>query len=132
MGGGAGGRTGWRVVNSAFNAALGWQSFDRQFEPYLRAFIAAPLWCGLGCSSRTDVYTYMIVVLVINHTYTSHDISYVHLLSGRIPDVRGPAAKAGHWHLPGWAGWLLRHVMATHFVGIPLEILAPDTVNHAT
>ncbi len=27
--------------------ASGWQSLDRQFEPYLRAFMAAPLWCGL-------------------------------------------------------------------------------------
>ncbi len=26
--------------------ASGWQSFDRQFEPYLRAFMAAPLRCG--------------------------------------------------------------------------------------
>ena len=34
--------------------ASGWQSFDRQFEPYLRAFMAAPLRCGLGCRSRTD------------------------------------------------------------------------------
>jgi hypothetical protein len=29
--------------------ASSWQSFDRQFEPYLRAIMAAPLWCGLGC-----------------------------------------------------------------------------------
>jgi hypothetical protein len=34
--------------------ASGWQSFDRQYEPYLRAFMAAPLRCGLGCRSRTD------------------------------------------------------------------------------
>jgi hypothetical protein len=32
----------------------GWHSFDRQFEPYLRAFMAVPLRCGLGCRSRTD------------------------------------------------------------------------------
>ncbi len=34
--------------------ASGWHSFDRQFEPYLRAFMAEPLRCGLGCRSRTD------------------------------------------------------------------------------
>jgi hypothetical protein len=34
--------------------ASGWQSFDRQFEPYLLAIMAAPLRCGLGCRSRTD------------------------------------------------------------------------------
>ncbi len=34
--------------------ASGWQSFDRQFKPYLRTFMAAPLRCGLGCRSRTD------------------------------------------------------------------------------
>ncbi len=34
--------------------ALVWQSFDRQFESYLRAFMAAPLWCCLGCHSRID------------------------------------------------------------------------------
>jgi hypothetical protein len=33
--------------------ASGWQSFDRQFEPCLRAFMAAPLRCGLGWRSRT-------------------------------------------------------------------------------
>jgi hypothetical protein len=26
--------------------ASGWQSFDRQFEPFLHAFMAAPLRCG--------------------------------------------------------------------------------------
>jgi hypothetical protein len=26
--------------------ALGWQSFDRQFKPYPRAFLAAPSWRG--------------------------------------------------------------------------------------
>jgi hypothetical protein len=34
-----------------------WQSFDCQFDPYnvyLSALMAAPLWCGLGCISRTD------------------------------------------------------------------------------
>jgi hypothetical protein len=34
--------------------ASGWQLFDRQFQPCLRAIMAAPLWCGLGCRSRTD------------------------------------------------------------------------------
>jgi hypothetical protein len=37
--------------------ASGWQSLDRQFEPYLRAFTMVPLrcaGCGLGCPSRTD------------------------------------------------------------------------------
>jgi hypothetical protein len=27
--------------------ASGWPSYDRQFEPYPRAIMAAPLWCGL-------------------------------------------------------------------------------------
>jgi hypothetical protein len=35
--------------------ASSWQSFECQFEPCLRAFMAAPLWCALGCRSRTDV-----------------------------------------------------------------------------
>ncbi len=34
--------------------ALGWQSFHRQFDPYLRASMVAPLWCSLGHRSRTD------------------------------------------------------------------------------
>ncbi len=34
--------------------ASGWQSFGRQFEPCLRAFMPAPVWCGLGCRCRTD------------------------------------------------------------------------------
>jgi hypothetical protein len=34
--------------------ALGRQSFDCQFEPYLRVLMAAPLWCGLGFRSRID------------------------------------------------------------------------------
>jgi hypothetical protein len=32
----------------------GLQSFDSQFEPYPRAFMVAPSWCGLGCRSQTD------------------------------------------------------------------------------
>jgi hypothetical protein len=31
--------------------ASGWQSFDCRFDPYLHAFMAASLWCGLGCRS---------------------------------------------------------------------------------
>ena len=34
--------------------ASGWRSFDRQFEPYPRAIKAAPLWCSLGCRSKSD------------------------------------------------------------------------------
>ncbi len=34
--------------------ASGWQSFDRQFDPYLRAIKVAPLWCSLGCRSESD------------------------------------------------------------------------------
>ncbi len=33
--------------------AAGWLSLDRQFEPYPRANMVAPSWCGLGCRSRT-------------------------------------------------------------------------------
>jgi hypothetical protein len=32
--------------------ASGWQSLDRQFEPYPCAIKAVPSWCGLGCGSR--------------------------------------------------------------------------------
>jgi hypothetical protein len=34
--------------------ASGWQSFDRQFDPYPRAIKVAPLWCSLGCRSESD------------------------------------------------------------------------------
>ncbi len=34
--------------------ASGWQSFDRQFDPYPRAIKVAPLWCSLGCCSESD------------------------------------------------------------------------------
>ncbi len=27
--------------------AAGWQSFGRQFEPYLRVIMVASLWCGM-------------------------------------------------------------------------------------
>ncbi len=61
--------------------ASGWQSFDRQFDPYLRAFVAAPLRCGLGCSSRTDGRIHRFRCLyantcihahayIVSHTYT--------------------------------------------------------------
>ncbi len=40
----------WRDMVKASD----WQSFDRRFEPYLRAFMEASLWCGLGCSSLSD------------------------------------------------------------------------------
>jgi hypothetical protein len=38
----------------------GWLSLDRLFEPYLRAYTVAPLWCGLGCRSRTLIVEYII------------------------------------------------------------------------
>ncbi len=34
--------------------ASGWQSFDRQFDPYPCAIKVAPLWCSLGCRSESD------------------------------------------------------------------------------
>jgi hypothetical protein len=39
--------------------AAGWLSFDRQFEPYLRANTVAPSWCALGCRSRTLMVEYI-------------------------------------------------------------------------
>ncbi len=53
--------------------ASGWQSFDRQFEPYLRAFMAAPLRCGLGAVPEPMVeyinpgflYVVMVVFVVL-------------------------------------------------------------------
>ena len=33
---------------------FGWQSFDRQFVPYPRSIKVGPLWCSLGCRSRSD------------------------------------------------------------------------------
>ncbi len=34
--------------------ASGWQSFDRQFDPYPRVIKVAPLRCSLGCRSESD------------------------------------------------------------------------------
>ncbi len=44
----------WKGCSGLMDNASCWQSFDRQFEPSLRAFMATPFWCGLGCRSRTD------------------------------------------------------------------------------
>ena len=55
--------------------ASGWQSFDRQFEPYLRAFMAAPLRCGLGCRSRTDGRIHRSWIFKTLSTPTKHTLN---------------------------------------------------------
>ncbi len=59
--------------------AAGWLSLDRQFEPYPRANMVAPSWCGLGCRSRTLMVEYIspwfLLKLLIYYTET-FDIDY--------------------------------------------------------
>ncbi len=64
--------------------ASGWQSFDRQLEPYLRAFMAAPLWCGLGCRSRIDGKNTSIFFGITQHHLTLNCCVYVKVLFAAI------------------------------------------------
>ncbi len=48
-----------------------WLSLDRQLEPYLRANMVAPSWCGLGCRSRTLMVEYISPCFLMRGMKTS-------------------------------------------------------------
>ncbi len=67
--------------------ASGWQSFDRQFEPYLRAFMG-PLWPGMPFSVEQMV-EYIAACRILIYTQEEHTIRFT---SWKACSVPNPAA----------------------------------------